>query len=57
MTREVVSLTPEASIMDDTENCLRLDYVSLFKTLKDLLDDGIKMTMEAQFTALQSIFT
>lgn len=29
----------------------------MLKTLKDLLDDGIKLSMEAQFTALYNIFT
>lgn len=39
------------------ESIPTLDHVTLFKTLKHLLDDVIKQAMEANFIALQNIFT
>lgn len=33
-----------------------LDYATLFKTLKDLVDNEIKPAIEGQFTALQNMF-
>lgn len=51
-----ISPTPEAITLDDTENSLTLHHVILFKTLKNLRDDGIKLAMEAQLTARQNKF-
>lgn len=51
MTRSV-SPSPKTIIIDDTENSQRLNHMTLFKNLKDLLDDEIKKALEAQFTAL-----
>lgn len=34
-----------------------LDHATLFKTLKDLLDERIKLAIEVQFAALQTMFT
>lgn len=50
----------ENIIIDDMETPPlppNLDNATLFKTLKNLLDDGIKPAMGAQFTGLQNMFT
>lgn len=46
MTRDTTSSTSEANIIDNIEYFPRLDHATLFKTLKGLLDDGIKLDME-----------
>lgn len=51
------SPTPEATAIDDTENSFSLYHATLFKTLKDLLEEEIKPVMEAQFTPLQNMLT
>lgn len=48
--------TAEAIIIDDVEEYPSLDHATLFKNLKDMLENGIKPAMEAQFTALQKMF-
>lgn len=48
--------TLKAITIDDMENSTSLDYASLFKTLKNLQDVGIKPTMKAQFAALENMF-
>lgn len=52
-----ISPTPEAITIDDLENTPSLNYATIFKTLKHLLDDGIKQATETQFVALQNMFT
>lgn len=42
---------------DDTENVPSLDYATLFKILKNLLDDGIQPAMKAHFAAMLKMFT
>lgn len=42
-----VSISPETIIIDVTENPLCLDHVTLFQTLKDMLDNRIKSFLEA----------
>lgn len=56
MTRDT-SPTPEAIKIDDKDNSLSLDHATMFKTLKNLLNDRIKPAMEARFTALKNMFT
>lgn len=51
------SPTHEKIIINDKETPPSLDNVTLLKTLKDLLDDEIKLAIETQFTALQNLFT
>lgn len=55
MTREA-SHTTEAITIDDMENSSSLNYASLFKTLKDILDNEIIPVLEAQFTVIQNMF-
>lgn len=57
MTRDAASSTLEDIVNDDMKNSPRLDDATLFKTMKELLDDGIIMAMEAQFDGLQNIYT
>lgn len=40
-----VSFTLEAITIEETEDPFKLDHATLIKTLKNLLDDGIKPTM------------
>lgn len=57
VTRSVCT-TPKTIIIEDTETpSLNLEDVTLFKTLKDLLDDGIKPVLEAKFTTIRNMFT
>lgn len=57
ITRDATSSTSEAFITDGRKNSPRLDHVTLFKRLNNLLDDEIKPAIEAQFTELQNMFT
>lgn len=49
------SPTFKAITIDYMDNTLCLDHATVFRNLKDLLNDGIKPAIEAQFTALQKI--
>lgn len=53
----IVSLTPKTVIIDDTKISTTLDHATLFKTLKHLLHDAIKVVLEAQFTTIRNMFT
>lgn len=45
-------------IIDDIESPPpKLDHATLFKTLKNLLGDGINLAMGVQYAALQKMFT
>lgn len=57
MTRDTVYPTLKTITIDDTENYSRLNHTTLFKTVKHLLDNGIKPAMKVRFTPLQNTFT
>lgn len=52
-----ISLTFEDIAVGHMKNKSTLDHATLFTSLKDLLDDRIQLTIEAQFIALQNMFT
>lgn len=51
-----ISSTLGTIIVDDMETTYSLDQTTLFKILKDLLDDEIKPVLHAQFTVIQKMF-
>lgn len=56
ITRGVNSTSQDITI-EETENTPRLDHDTLFNTLKDLLNNIIKLAIETQLGTLQNIFT
>lgn len=57
MTRDAACLIAESITIDDTETPSSLNYATLFKILKDLLDDEIKSAMKVQYTAVQHMLS